>query len=162
MSIKVYNRSVGEVVYALPEMNINRIFAIGETKNLEESELEALSQSYGGLRILQHDLLVEDKAWVAAHFDAPIEYWWKPDKIKDAMLNDSIELFTETLDYAPEGVIEYIKMYAYKLPLTDLNKIEALRAKTDFDAMAAAEFMKEDTAPKATAPTRTRLRREED
>lgn len=161
MLIKVYNRSTGNVCYELPELNVRRVFNIGETKNIDETELEALSQTDGGLAILQNMLLVEDKTWVNAHWEAPIEYWWKPEKIKKALLEDSLELFSETLDYAPEGVIDFIKMFAWSIPLTDLNKIQVLKDKKGFDTLAAVQVMSQGE-PKEEVHKTSRLRREED
>ena len=47
--------------------------------------------------------------------------------------------FLDMLDFAPEGVMNLIKTYAVKLPLTDLYKIEALKEKTGFDSAKALE-----------------------
>lgn len=162
MAIKVYNRSTGPACYELPELNVRRVFNIGESKILEEAELEALSQQDGGLLLLQHILLVENKEWVNAHWDAPIEYWWKPERIRKALLEDSVELFAETLDYAPDGVIDFIKLFAYQIPLTDLNKIQVLKDKTGFDTLAVIEIMKKGEKPEETPKKHSRLRREED
>lgn len=161
MTIKVLNRSTGNVCYDLPEFNVHRVFNIGESKNIEDTELEALSQQEGGLLVLQHMLLVEDKEWVAAHWDAPIEYWWKPERIKQAMIEDELDLFKETLEYAPEGVLDFIKMFSWQIPLTDLNKIQALKEATGFDTMAAISLMSENKK-KPEERKSTRLRREED
>ena len=43
MKIKVKNRSSLSVGYTIPEDNISRTFAPGETKNIEQSEIEKLS-----------------------------------------------------------------------------------------------------------------------
>lgn len=161
MAIKVYNRSTGNVCYELPELNTRRVFNIGESKVIEESELEMLSQQEGGLFILSEYLLVDNKEWVKAHWDAPIEYWWTPEKIRSSMIEDDIDLFTETLDYAPEGVIDFIKMFAWQVPLTDLNKIQALKDKTGFDTLAAVSVMQQ-TDKKQEVQRPTRRRREEE
>ena len=165
MTVKVYNRSTGVVGYSIPEMNITRTFNIGEVKNIDLSELEMLFQMAGGAELIVEDLMVCDKNWVNEHFEAPIEYWWTPDKIKKCVLEDDLDLFAETLDYAPEGVVEYIKQFSWQLPLTDLNKIKILQEKTGFDCLAAVEIMKSN-ADKVTditeQPKKERRRREED
>ena len=160
MTIKVYNRSTGIVVYELPELNVRRTFGIGEVKDIDEKELEMLSQQQGGLRILYHLLLVDDREWVSRHFEAPIEYWWMPDKIKKSMIEDDAELFAETFDYAPNGVLEYIKKFAYEMPLTDLNKVQIIKDKTGFDVLTAISLMR-DTKEVPEAPKLQRRRREE-
>lgn len=40
--MKVYNRSDSNVTYSLPELNTRRVFALGESKELEPKEMEAL------------------------------------------------------------------------------------------------------------------------
>ena len=161
MAIKVINRSTGNVCYELPELNVRRVFNIGESKIIDEAELEMVSQQDGGLILLQDFLLVDNKEWVAAHWDAPIEYWWLPERIRKSMIEDDLELFSETLDYAPEGVIDFIKMFAWQVPLTDLNKIQVLKDKTGFDALAAASVMNQEGQMKE-APRAARRRREEE
>lgn len=159
--MKVYNRSDSIVAYALPELNVKRTFNLGESKDIEPKELEMLFQQDGGRVLLKEYLLADDEEWVAKHWDAPIEYFWKPDDIRKCCMEDSLELFQETLEYAPEGVIDLIKMYAWQTPMTDLNKIEALRMATGFDTMAAIEVMKSPN-PKTAPPKRERLRKKAD
>jgi len=120
--MKVTNRSTGLVVYAIPEMHVRRVFSIGETKDIEENELNQLFQLPGGAELLKDSLLVHDKEWVKKTWDAPIEYFWGVPEVKKCILEDSIELFKETLEYAPAGVIDLIKEIAWKLPCNDLNK----------------------------------------
>lgn len=158
--MKVYNRSDSNVTYSLPELNTRRVFALGESKDLEDKELEALWQMDGGLTIIKDYLLVDDEDWVKAHWDAPIEYFWKTEDVKKCLLEDPLDLFQETLEYAPQGVIDLIKMLAWKLPISDLNKIEALRIATGFDTLAAIDVMSASTQ-RAAAPKKERLRKRE-
>lgn len=158
MLINVINRSTGVVCYSLPELNTHRVFNVGESKKIDSKELEALWQSEGGAPLITGSLLVEDEKWVNEHFDPSIEYWWKPDEIKDCVMNDSIDLFSETLDYAPEGVIDYIKLYSWSLPLQDLNKIQVIREKLGFDVLTAVECMKTPEVKEEAQKTQTRLR----
>lgn len=66
--------------------------------------------------------------------------------------------FLDALDYAPKGMIDVIKKYALELPMTDLNKAEALKEKTGFDTLKALNFMKEEKIDSTdeVAPTRKR------
>lgn len=140
--MKVYNRSDSNVTYSLPELQTRRVFALGESKDLDAKELEALWQMDGGMTIIKDYLCVDDKAWIEAHWpDAPIEYFWKTEDVRKCLLEDPIDLFQETLEYAPAGVIDLIKMLAWQIPITDLNKIEAIRQATGFDTLAAIEVM---------------------
>lgn len=161
--MKVINRSDGNVVYSLPELNIRRVFVPGESKDLSEQELNALWQIDGGASLLRNELMVQDEEWVNKMMPhAPIEYFWLVDDVDKCVLKDSLELFKETLEYAPTGVIDLIKARAWQLPMTDLNKMEALKQKTGFDTLKAIEVMKkpEGTAPTAQKP-KERLRKRE-
>lgn len=140
--MKVYNRSDSNVTYNLPELSTRRVFSLGECKDLDAKEMEALWQMDGGTVIIKDYLCVDDQEWVDAHWpDAPLEYFWKDEDVKKCLLEDSLALFQETLEYAPQGVIDLIKMYAWKLPISDLNKIEAIRLATGFDTLAAIDVM---------------------
>ncbi len=155
--MKVTNRSDGTVTYSLDEFNIRRVFNINETKEIEEKELQALFQQDGGNFLVRHYLMVHDEAWVMRHFNAPMEYFWNVAQITACVKNDSLELFSETLDYAPEGVKDIIKSLSWKLPLTDLNKIQIIQDKLDFNVMAAIAIMSE-SKPVAAQPKKERLR----
>jgi hypothetical protein len=140
--IKVTNRSEGNVTYNLPELQIRRVYAPNEGKEIEEKELTALFQTDGGATLIKDHLFVRDKAWVEKYLpDAPVEYFWELADIEKCVKEDSLEMFKETLDYAPHGILELIKSYSWRLPLTDLNKIHAIKEKLGFDVQAAVTIM---------------------
>lgn len=159
--IKVMNRSGGQALYHLPEFNTRRLFAQGETKEIEEKELEALWQAPGGREMIQDYLQVDNKDWIKQHWaDVPVEYFWSPEQIKKSLLEDSLELFEETLVYAPAGVADIIKTYAWQIPLTDMNKMHAIKEAYGFDVQQAIQIMAEKVARKAPE-RKERLRRED-
>ena len=159
--MEVINRSDSSVTYTVEDLRVRRTFAIGEKKEISEQEVNALFQQDGGAELIKHYLLVNDKEWVRNHMpNAPIEYFWQVEDIKKCLLEDDVDLFSETLDYAPDGVLDLIKTMAWRLPLNDLNKVEALRLKTGFDPLVAAGVMKQPTKTTASAKP-TRRRREE-
>lgn len=158
--MKVFNRSDSNITYSLPELSTRRVFALGESKELEPKEMEALWQMDGGMTIIKDYLVVDDPEWVAQHWDAPIEYFWKAEEVKKCLLEDDLALFQETLDYAPAGVIDLIKMLAWQLPISDLNKIEAIRQATGFDTLAAIEVMSA-AKPRKDPQKKERLRKRE-
>lgn len=160
--MKVYNRSDSNITYSLPELNTRRVFALGESKDLEDKELNALYQMDGGRTLIEQYLLVDDEEWVKKHFteEPPLEYFWKPEDVKKCLLEDSLALFQETLEYAPAGVIDLIKMYAWQIPISDLNKIEAIKQVTGFDTLAAVEVMSA-AKPRPAAQKKERLRKRE-
>ena len=160
--IKLTNRSDGIVTYSLPELNIRRVFNIQESKEVPEKELNALWQTDGGAQLIRHYLKVEDIDWVKKTFEVPVEYFWSIDEIKKCIIEDDLELFAETLDYAPRGVIDLIKQYSWRIPLNDLNKIQIIRDKLGFDVLAAIKIMAPpEDAQKPIEKQERRRRREE-
>ena len=122
------------------------MFVPGESKDLSEQELNALWQIDGGASLLRNELMVQDEEWVNKMMPyAPIEYFWLVSDVDKCILEDSLELFKETLEYAPTGVIDLIKARAWQLPMTDL--IEVMKKP-------------EGTAPTAQKP-KERLRKRE-
>jgi len=160
--MKVTNRSAGDVGYSLPELGVRRSFNRGDWKEISQEEIFALSQAKGGLSLIKNYLLLDDKEYVKKEIwhDAPIEYFWGLEDVKKCVLEDSKDLFAETLDYAPEGVVDLIKEYAWRLPMTDLNKIQILKEKTGFDAQMAQKVMAQPKKDNAEKPKGARLRRE--
>jgi hypothetical protein len=159
----VINRSDGNVTYNLEELRTRRVFTPGESKDLDSKELDALFQMDGGAELIKHYLLVKDKEWVNNHWDAPEEYFWEFSDIEKCLKEDSLDLFVETLDYSPRGVVEIIKMMAWKLPITDLNKIDAIRMKLGFNVQSATKIMENPLGKQTPAPKKERLRqRKED
>lgn len=132
MKIKVKNRSPRTVCYSIPEINIKRKFAPGEEKEIEQSEIEKLSYSKGGKQILSKYLFINDKDFVEAVCDTELEpeYWLTEEEVKDLIINESLDRFLDVLDYAPSGVIDLIKLLAISIPMTDIQKIDALKKAT--------------------------------
>lgn len=153
---KVKNRSAGTVSYRIPEMNVKRFFTAGEVKEISYEELEQLSYQRGGKRLMMDVLQIESPDAVdKLDMKVEPEYWMDEAKIKDLIL-DSTKLneFLDCLDFAPSGVIELIKDLGVKLPMTDLNKIKALKNKTGFDVQLALLNVRDDDEPVQEAPTR--------
>ena len=160
--MKVMNRSTGQAGYALPELNIRRVFNIGEIKELKDNEIRALYNTDAGRGMLTHILQVQNKDFVLKEIwpDAPIEYFWTIEDIKKCIYEDSVELFAETIDYAPDGVVDIIKDLAWRGPMNDLNKCNVLRDKLGFDPIAAHEIMSKMPKTETKKPTGGRLRTE--
>lgn len=161
--MKVMNRSTGTAGYSLPELNIRRVFNVGEIKELKDKEILALYNTDAGRLMLCQILQVQNKEFVQKEIwpDAPVEYFWTIEDIKKCMLEESAELFAETLEYAPEGVVDIMKDLAWRTPLTDLNKCTIMKQKLGFDPIAAHGIMSK-TLPAAPTSERKqgRLRKE--
>ena len=55
----VKNRSAGQVFYAVPDMNVRRHFAPGETQRIAYDELLKLSNQPGGKQLMANFLQIE-------------------------------------------------------------------------------------------------------
>lgn len=133
--VEVKNRSHSTVVYTLPEMSIRRQFSPSETKQIPLNELEALTYRPGGLPLLKDCLLIKDQGIANQIINQKIEpeYWLDEAGILKLMKDGSLDEFLDCLDFAPDGVIELIKVAATKLPLNDVEKRTALKQKTGYD-----------------------------
>ena len=60
------------------------------------------------------------------------------------MKEGSLDEFLDCLDFAPPGVIDLIKKLSVSLPLSDIQKRNALKAKTGFDCDAALKHVMEE------------------
>ena len=151
--LKVKNRSASLAVYSIPEINIRREFAPGETKNITYGELEKLSYQPGGRAIMQNFLqIIDPEATGDLGINREPEYDLSEQQIVDLMTNGSLDAFLDCLDFAPVGVIDLIKKYSISLPLNDIDKREALKKKTGFDVtVALANLQKEKEEEEATS-----------
>lgn len=144
----VKNRSSSVVVYRIPESNLRREFAPGETKKIPFGELEKLTYQQGGRELLEQFLQIVDEAVTQdLNIHREVEYDMSENQVKELLLTGSIDAFLDALDFAPMGVIDLIKTLSVSLPLTDFNKRKILKEKTGFDvdkALAHIEEEKED------------------
>lgn len=143
--LKVKNRSASLAVYSIPEINIRREFAPGETKNITYGELEKLSYQPGGRAIMQNFLqIIDPEATGDLGINREPEYDLSEQQIVDLMTKGSLDAFLDCLDFAPVGVIDLIKKFSVSLPLNDIDKRDALKKKTGFDVtVALANIQKE-------------------
>lgn len=164
---KVKNRSASFVVYNLPERNLRREFAPGETRTVAFDELEALSYQPGGRELMANFLQIEaEEATNALGIKREPEYNLTEEQIQDLIQTGSLDEFLDCLDFAPVGVIDIIKTLAVQLPMTDMNKAKALQDKTGFDVMTALQNIRkeqedESTEAAATSAPERRVKKEE-
>jgi hypothetical protein len=133
--MKIKNRSASVVGYTIPEANIRRRFAPGEIKDIPKEEIEKLLYQPGGRELFMDDL--QASSALLRELGLPEqepEYFYSHEDIKKIMVSGSLDEFLDLLDFATQGGISIIKDYAIKLPLADMNKIEALKKATGFDA----------------------------
>ena len=162
--LRVTNRSAMRVIYSIKSLNINRDFAPGQTLNISYEELENLSFQPGGKTLMAEYLLItdpDDKDYKNPNVEP--EYYYTDEQVKELLLSGSLDEFLDALDFAPDGVLELIKKYAYELPVNDIAKREALKEKLHFDVTAMIENSGADVdtpvepkeAPKRRAAVKT-------
>ena len=143
----VKNRSSSTVVYRIPEDNIRREFAPGETKRISFGELEKLTYQQGGREMLEQFLQIGEEIVTSnLNVHREVEYDMSENQIRDLLLRGSLDAFLDALDFAPLGVIDLIKSMSVSLPLTVLNKRRALKEKTGFDVDKALAHLEEERA----------------
>lgn len=146
----VTNRSNSTVIYNIPEDNIRREFSPRETKKIKFGELEKLSYRPGGDIIIEEYLIIgPEEALKALEVKPEPEYFLTEAELRTFMPQSSMDEFLDMLEYAPEGVLELVKTLAVSLPLTDTEKLEAIRKATGFNASAAIQHNKEENTTEA-------------
>jgi hypothetical protein len=141
----VKNRSAGVATYRIPELGIRRSFAPGETKQISEEELEKLTYRPGGMAMLANFLQIQSAEGLQKVGLRPEpEYHMSEQDVVNLLKSGSIDEFLDCLDFAPPGVIDLIKKYSVTLPLADIAKRQALKAKTGFDCDAALKHVMEE------------------
>lgn len=157
MTYKVHNRSTSTVVYNIPELNIRREYSPGESKEIDEKELEALRYQPGGTVLMNQFLQISanEETLNRLNVNPEPEYFLNEKQIVKLLEEGSLDEFLDCLDFAPNGVIDLIKKFAVQLPLNDVAKRQALKDKKGFDVDLAIKNTKlADTDVAETKPTR--------
>ena len=156
----VKNRSGSHVVYSIPEIGVRRSFAPGEVKKITFEELEKLTYQAGGMEILSRFLQIQDDK-VISSFGMRVEpeYHMNEQQVAQLIAHGSLDEFLDALDFAPDGVIDLIKRMSISLPLTDYNKMKALKDKTGLDVEAALKNIRAEKEDEATIDDSTPQRR---
>lgn len=141
--VVVKNRNNGSTGYTLPDSNVRRTFAPGESKKIPLGELKSLQYSSGGSFILDNLLVIESQeALDALNMKVEPEYFYDEAKIKDLLYNSNMDEFLDFLDFATEGAIEIAKDIAVKEQIPDTRKREAISKKTGFSIDSAININK--------------------
>ena len=141
----VKNRGASLVVYKIPEDGIRREFKPGQTLQVSSEELEKLTYQPGGVTILSQFLQIQDPVAIQQfHVKTEPEYYMSERDVYNLITKGSLDAFLDALDFAPIGVIYLIKKISIDIPMVDLQKRKALKAKTGFDVEAALKHNEED------------------
>ena len=140
--VKVTNRSMWRVGYQIPDMgNLIRSFMPGETKQISAEEIRKLNWTPGGTVLLQDDLVLDNAELIEEILGTvEPEYNYNEAKIKEILLNGSMDEFMDTLDFAPDGVIDMMKDLSISLEIPDISKRDALSDKTGVNITNAIEI----------------------
>ena len=141
----VKNRGASHVSYRIPEDGIRRSFAPGETKEISYQELEKLTFQPGGMMILTNYLqIIEQEALNTFGIRTEPEYHMSETDVANLIKTGTLDAFLDALDFAPVSVIDLIKKMSVDIPLMDMEKRKALKAKTGFDVDAALRHIEEE------------------
>ena len=141
----VKNRGASHVSYRIPEDGIRRSFAPSETKEISYQELEKLTFQPGGMMLLTNYLqLIETEALNAFGIRTEPEYHMSEADVAKLIKVGTLDAFLDALDFAPVSVIDLIKKMSVDIPLMDMEKRKALKAKTGFDVDAALRHIEEE------------------
>ena len=137
--IKVVNRDNGTVGYTIPDLgNLHRNFQPKEEKEISMEELRKLSYLPGGEVLLRDCLIIKNEEAVAELLGVvEPEYHYTEAEIKQLLLYGTIDQFMDCLDFAPQGVVDLLKNMAVTLKVNNIEKREAIKAKTGFDVSKA-------------------------
>lgn len=139
------NRSAGMAGYKIPELNIKREIAPGQTIKITDTELEKLLFQDGGRTLVEEYLqILSDDAIKNFSIKAEVEYNMSESDVVELIKNGSLDEFLDALEFAPSGVIDLIKAFAVSLPMTDTDKRDAVKEILGFDVDAAIRHEKED------------------
>jgi len=150
--VLVKNRNVGSTGYTF-ENGFHRRFEVNEEKRIPLQELMQLSWLPGGEYILKNCLIVNDKsALEALNLNVEPEYFYSEADIKKILLEGTLDQLEDTLNFAPDGVIELLKKIAVELEIPDVRKRDLIAKKTGFNITSAItvnkQLAEEDEQPK--------------
>ena len=132
--VEVINRDHGYVGYVIPESGVKRSFAPQEMKKIELEELKQLSYVPGGEFILKNCLIVNDQSALdALNIAVEPEYFYTEEDIRRILTTGSLDELEDTLNFAPEGVIDLVKKITVEEELSDTRKRELITKITGFN-----------------------------
>ena len=164
--IVVKNRNNGSTGYTIPEMNVNRFFAAGESKKIPFGELRQLQYVDGGEYLLKNLFIVENvSALDALNMQVEPEYFYDENKIRELLFaNDNMDEFLDFLDFATKGAIDIAKKIAIDEQVPDSRKRKAISEKTGFNidkAIEINEVLNADSKEDSKEETKERRVKEE-
>lgn len=133
----ITNRSASTVYYTVPNLRVNRSLASGQSIRVTYDELEQLSFTPGGNKLLAEFLMITDpeKPDGVSTVVEP-EYYYTDKEVKELLLNGTTDELLDAIDFGPEGTKSLIKKWAVDLPVNDVKKREIIKEKLYLDVTA--------------------------
>ena len=136
--VTVRNLTLNPVAYHVPSLgDLRRELPPRASIKVTAGELRQLNYELGGARLLHDYLCVENKA-LAREFGVSEdafenEYNWTVKDIDNALLNETIEVLMDAMEFAPDGVKDSIAQRAVELEIPDINRRKVISDATDYD-----------------------------
>lgn len=147
--IKITNRSTGIVGYSVPDLNIQRSFTPGETKEVTVEEVQRLSFTKGGKKLLEKYFILHNEDVVEEILgEVEPEYFYTEAEVKELLLRGSIEQLDDCLTFGNEGVFDMIKKLAVDLEINDISKRDLILKKLGYNVTNAINVSKMDSEEK--------------
>ena len=148
--IKITNRSTGIVGYSVPDLNIQRSFTPGETKEVTVEEVQRLSFTKGGKKLLEKYFILHNEDVVEEILgEVEPEYFYTEAEVKELLLRGSIEQLDDCLTFGNEGVFDMIKKLAVDLEINDISKRDLILKKLGYNVTNAINVSKMDSEEKS-------------
>ena len=148
--IKITNRSTGIVGYSVPDLNIQRSFTPGETKEVTVEEVQRLSFTKGGKKLLEKYFILHNEDVVKEILgEVEPEYFYTEAEVKELLLRGSLEQLDDCLTFGNEGVFDMIKKLAVDLEINDISKRDLILKKLGYNVTNAINVSKMDSEDKS-------------
>lgn len=148
--IKITNRSTGIVGYSVPDLNIQRSFTPGETKEVTVEEVQRLSFTKGGKKLLEKYFILHNEDVVEEILgEVEPEYFYTEAEVKELLLRGSLEQLDDCLTFGNEGVFDMIKKLAVDLEINDISKRDLILKKLGYNVTNAINVSKMDSEEKS-------------
>ena len=159
--ISVTNRNAGWTGYVIPDTGVTRNFSPRETKKIPLEELQQLQYVPGGESILRECFVINDTdALTALNMEnMEPEYFYTETEVRTLLETGTLDQLEDCLNFAPEGVIDLIKLIAVETELPDTRKRKLISEKTGLNIDNAIMVNTVMATEEDSAPTEVKSRK---
>lgn len=145
--IKVINRTDGALAYEIDTLRVTRVWQKpGDFLNISVAELLELRTVPGGTKVLEECLVIKDPEALRILFpDTEIEpeYSYGIEEVEFLLQEAPLEQLLDTLDYAPKGVLDLIRLKSIEKLPSETAKVVAINEKFNIDINKINELHEE-------------------